>query len=89
MPASLLSGCCQVVSGHRRGWFDMCNLGAVLDQRGAPAPSCMRSSAVASQDHQPRLVRGRRDETGAFAHAYCKLGGLSSIESQGMILALE
>jgi hypothetical protein len=48
------------------GWFDMRDLGAVLDQRGAPAPSCMRSRAVASQDHQRRLVRGRRDETGAF-----------------------
>jgi hypothetical protein len=43
------------------GYFDMRDLGAVLDHEEPLPPSGMRSSAVASQDHQRSVVMRRRD----------------------------
>jgi hypothetical protein len=51
----------------------MRDLGAVLDHEGPLAPSCERSSAVASQDHQRGVAMCRRDEPGAM--------GLSGVEA--------
>ena len=48
-----------------KGWFDMRNLGGVLDHEEPPAPSGMRSSAVASQD-QRGVVRRRCDGDGTL-----------------------
>jgi hypothetical protein len=57
----------QVGSFHfLESWFDLRDLGMVLDHEESPAPSRMRSIAVASQDHRRSIVRRRRDERGTF-----------------------
>jgi hypothetical protein len=43
-------------------WFDMRDLGAVLDQEEPLPPYSMRSNVVVSQVHQRGVVRRRRDE---------------------------
>src|ERR1700682_1285676 len=53
----------QVSSFHfPESWFDMRSFGAVLDHKGAPAPSVGPSSAPPSRDHQRSILMRRRDE---------------------------
>jgi hypothetical protein len=52
-----------------KAWFDMRDLGAVIEHEGPLAPSCERSGAAELQDHQRGVAMGRRVETSHFAHA--------------------
>jgi hypothetical protein len=57
----------QVDSFHfLEGWIDVRDLDEVLEHEERSAPSGIRSSAIASQDHQRSVVRRRRDERRAF-----------------------
>jgi hypothetical protein len=60
-------------SSHE-GWFDMRELGTAFDHR-EPCPIGMRSSAVASKDHQRGVVMRRRDGRGTVVRLRSSTAG--------------